>query len=242
MGGLARHMGLVVILCGLSADPTWAASCCIAEADTCHVGAACFNGGVASDGLCAVLAFSKDCGAPFYCPFDWTLGCLTANQCSAAKLTAASKATRATLRCDSRADNRGVAVNPACTSKAAAPLSGAFSLADASGPCPGSAATVQNDITAFESNVNTLVGNAGAIRTRSREEARKVALTGKEAARFLACESKAAMTGIDPSICLLHVEKSPRPFENEAVDPFVGAVVDHLASPSGAFLAGSTVF
>jgi hypothetical protein len=258
MNRLARCMALVTILCCLSADAAWAVSCCIAEADTCHVGAACFNGAVTSDGLCATLQFPKDCGVPLYCPFDYTLGCLTADPCSAAKLTAASKAARDTLLCDRGADVRGTAVDPACASKASAALPGAFSLADARGPCPGDPATVQNDLKTFESNANTAVGNAAATRRASKCDGKKIAAMSRLAAQLLACESKAAMSGIDAGICMVGADRqfsnnmlrairkadcsSRNDLLDQAVDPFMTAVVDHLASPSGAFLADSTVF
>ena len=249
LAGLAVSVLLVLVLCSFSADVASAASCCISETDTCQVGAACTT--FETDrGLCSNAAFLKDCGGPLYCPFDQALGCLTANQCSAAKLRAAGQAVRATLGCDMSADAKGIAVDPACTAKALATLPGAFSLADASGPCPGNAATVQNDISQFESNANTAVGNAAATRRASRCDAQRIAAMGKEAARMLGCESKAAMIGIDPYICDLAADErfqgaiyraykggtdcsdsTPHDeLDNEAVYPFVTTVVDHLAN------------
>ena len=114
---------------------------------------------------------------------------------------------------------------------------------------------MQDKINTFEGNANTLAGNAGVPRTPSRCDAKKIALAGRQAARLLACESKGTRKGISTFPCIGAAQRSysrtaanvirrgvdcsesgPDELDYEAVYPFVTAVVDHLASPSGAFL------
>ena len=206
--------------------------------------------------MCPEVALSKDCGGPYYCSFDYDLGCLTTNPCTAGKWKAVAKAVHRALKCDTTADAGGSTVDPACTSKALGALPAAFALANALGPCPGTASTLQNDITTFESKGDTAVGNAGAPRTASRCDAEKVAAMGSATARTLACMAKTARTAVSPFSCIrgadthfqhavAHADagaagcsnsSSAGDLQDDATYPFGITVADHLASPRGAFL------
>ena len=255
MNRLATIAILTAILGIPSADLASAATCCISSSETCPA-PSCTPPNVNGD--CYRAAQPMDCGAPYYCPFDPDRGCSTTTQCSAAKLKASGKAARAALRCDAKADAQGVAVDEACTSKALDPLPGAFSEADALGPCPGNAATVQNQINTLQGNANTAVGNADMPRTRSRCDSRKIKAAAREAAHLHGCESEGASKAINIFPCRLSADSSfnrtvvrinrrgvdcsnrdpseQSDLEYEAVYPYVTAVVDHLGSPNGAFL------
>jgi|SRR5579862_46734 len=234
------------------------ATCCISSSETCP-GTQCDIPNVGAQ--CPEVALSKDCGGPYYCSFDYDLGCLTTNPCTAGKWTAVAKAVRRALKCDTTADASGSTVDPACTNKALDALPAAFAVANALGPCPGTASTLQNDIITFESKANTAVGNAGAPRTASRCDAEKVAALGSATARTLACMAKTARTAVSPFVCIggasrhlghavaradggADCSNSSRggDLQDHASYPFGITVADHLASPSGAFLDGSSAF
>lgn len=192
---LARQLVILAVLSAFSVDAATAATCCVSSAAMCSA-TACEIPNL--DGKCSSATYSADCGAPYYCSFDSALGCQTTNRCTAAKLKAVGKVARRLLKCDSAADAKGLAVDPACTSKALGALAGAFSGADALGPCPGDVTTLQNDINVFEGNLNTAIGNAGEPRSASRCDAKKVATMGKMADGFLAGMSKAARSAKSP--------------------------------------------
>jgi hypothetical protein len=203
------------------------------------------------DAKCPILAFSQDCGAPHYCTFDPDIGCQVTSPCTAAKWKAISVAASHALRCESLADANGAAVDPACVSRALRHLPTAFARADALGVCAGTAAGLQDDITTFASNMNTAVGNAATPRHASLCDARKVLVMAKEAAGFATAMSKAARTSSSPFEGLIKAngralvaigtyagngpgcsnKKGRNEIQDDAVDPFVMAVSDHLAAP-----------
>jgi hypothetical protein len=155
------------------------------------------------------------------------------------------------LKCDTAANAKGEAVDPACTNKKLAKLTAAFAQADALGPCPGSVATLQNDIMVFAGNLNGAVGNTTSPRTASNCDAKKVKAMSRMARGFLASMARAASTARSPfrgiiiansrALKEIGVSNAVGPgctngsnrntIQDDAVDPFVTAVSDHLTAP-----------
>ena len=248
MRGVITHLGLGLVLSVVAVEVASAATCCVASADVCSA-VRCEIPNVG--GNCPIAAFAEDCGAPHYCTFDPDLGCQTTNPCTAAKFRAVGNVASHVVKCDASANARGVAVDPACTSKAMARLTAAFAKADALGSCPGSVATLQDDIAVFATNLNVAVGNAAAPRTQSACDARKVKVMGTMAAGFLRAMSRAAGSAKSPFKGILAANKraasiigtsntagpgctngsNRNSIQRNAVDPFVTTVSGRLASP-----------
>jgi phosphatidylinositol-3-phosphatase len=128
-------------------------------------------------------------------------------KCASGKLKTTGKAASGTVTCDSKADSKGVGVDPLCTGKAGTKLTTAFTKADEKGPCTGLATTVQAAVDQFEGDTNAAVGNANATRTLSKCDSKKVAAIGKKAFGKLKCHAKAVSKGlgVDPG-CLTTAE------------------------------------
>jgi hypothetical protein len=127
------------------------------------------------------------------------------NKCTAAKLKSAGKTGGGTLKCNSKADGKGLADADitTCEAKPEAALVSGFTKADAKvmGGCPGTASTVQTDIDNCESATNTAVGNAGSPRVASKCDGKIVAAMGKKLSGLLSCDSKEAAKNVDQSAC-----------------------------------------
>src|SRR2546427_10864315 len=127
------------------------------------------------------------------------------NKCTGAKLKSAGKTGGGVLKCNSKADAKGLteADSEACEVKPEGKMVTAFTKADTkvTGGCPGTASTVQTDINTCESNVNTAVGNAGDPRTASKCDGKIVAAMGRKLAGLLGCDSKDAAKAVDQSAC-----------------------------------------
>lgn len=246
--GVVRNLMVGLVLSAFAVDAASAATCCVASANECSA-VPCQIPNVG--GNCPLVAYAQDCGAPHYCTFDPDLGCQTTNLCTAAKFKAVGSVAYSVLKCDAWADAKGVAVDPACTNKALAKLVAAFAQADALGPCPGSVATLQNDIIVFAGNLNGAVGNATAPRTASMCDANKVKAMSRMARGFLTAMSKAASTAKSPFPGILVANRraakrigtsdsvgpgctngsNRNTIQDDAVDPFVTTVSDDLTSP-----------
>lgn len=247
-GGVIRNLMVGLVLSAFAVDAASAATCCVASANVCSA-VRCEIPNVG--GNCPLAAYAEDCGAPHYCTFDPDLGCQTTNPCTAAKFRAVGSVAYSVLKCDALADAKGVAVDPACTNEALAKLTAAFTQADALGACPGSVATLQNDITVFAANLNAAVGNASSPRTASICDAKKVKTMSRMARSFLTAMSKAASTAKSPFPGLLvatrraanriGTSESVGPgctngshrnsIQNDANSPFMTAVSNHLTTP-----------
>jgi hypothetical protein len=123
-------------------------------------------------------------------------------KCTAAKLKTAGKAGAGEEKCNSKADAKGLTAGDiaACEVKPDGKLTSGFSKADTKGPCPGDATTVQGDIDACETAVNTAVNNSGDPRTVSKCDSKIVKAMGKKLAGLLSCDSKEVTKG-DQSAC-----------------------------------------
>jgi len=248
MSRVARYLVISLVLSAAANGRASAATCCVASANVCSA-APCQIPNVG--GNCPIAAFSQDCGTPHYCSFDPDAGCQVTSPCTAAKWKAIAGVARHVLRCDSLADAKGAAVDPACVSKALAPLAAAIARADALGVCAGTAGALQDDITALASNMNTAVGNAAEPRTASLCDAKKVSVMSRMAAGFATAMSRAARTANSPFEGIIKAnsralsaigsyagngpgcssKNSRNEIQDDAVDPFVVAVSDHLAAP-----------
>jgi hypothetical protein len=246
--GVIGNLLVGLVLSAVAVDAASAATCCVASANVCSA-VPCEIPNVG--GNCPIAAYAEDCGAPHYCTFDRDLGCQTTNPCTAAKFRAVGGVAYRVLKCDTSANAKGVAVDPACTNKALAKLTTEFAKADALGPCPGSVATLQNDILVFAGNLNGAVGNTTSPRTASKCDAQKVKAMSRMARDFLGAMSRAASTARSPFPGLLSANhraalaigtsNTPRPgctngsnrngIQDDAVDPFVTTVSDDLTSP-----------
>ena len=246
--GVIRNLAVGLVLSAIAVDGASAATCCVASANVCSA-VPCEIPNVG--GNCPLEAYAEDCGAPHYCTFDRDLGCQTTNPCTAAKFKAVGGVAYHVLKCDTAANAKGEAVDPACTNKKLAKLTAAFAQAEALGPCPGSVATLQNDIMVFAGNLNGAVGNTTSPRTASNCDAKKVKAMSRMARGFLASMARAASTARSPfrgiiiansrALKEIGVSNTVGPgctngsnrntIQDDAVDPFVTAVSDHLTAP-----------
>ena len=132
------------------------------------------------------------------------------NKCTGAKFKSAGKTGGGTLKCDSKADAKGLsdADITACETKPEAALTSGFTKADAkvAGGCPGTASTVQTDIDNCESATNTAVGNATSPRTASKCDGKIEAAMGKKLSGLLGCDSKTAGGKVVEPACTMGVK------------------------------------
>jgi hypothetical protein len=90
-----------------------------------------------------------------------------AQKCAAAKLRAATHKVNAELRCQKKALNKAVPVDPECLAKAQAKFEAAFAKAEAKGGCKteGDAAAVQESAELFVDDVVTTLGPPKSLAT-----------------------------------------------------------------------------
>jgi hypothetical protein len=183
----------------------------------------------------------------------------TASKCTAAKLKCAAKKECGLLGCHSKAETKGVAVDPACTTKAQTSFPGCFTKAESKPPCnapTGDAAVLENKIDAFVLDVVQEVDPGYPTPIANKCSAAKKKCACKKASYKLGCYSKSTNKGIlvDPA-CLAKAEAAFVKCFNKAetkvpclttgdaaaieakIDAFVEDVRTELGgSPSGAFL------
>ena len=125
------------------------------------------------------------------------------SRCTASKLMAAGKNIQGGLTCDSKAQKNGTAGGgEACEAKPDAALVTAFTKADVTGPCMGSATTVHGLVETCESAALGAVGANDANPVASTCDSKKTAAMGKKAAGKLKCLAIQATNGTDPTACL----------------------------------------
>ncbi len=125
------------------------------------------------------------------------------DKCKGAKQKAAGKTGGGVIKCDSKADAKGLTSTDiaTCSAKPDASLTSGYTKADTKGPCAGTAGDAQTAINNCEAAVNTAIGNAGATRTASKCDSKIAAAMGKKLSGLLGCDSKESSKGADQSAC-----------------------------------------
>src|SRR5262249_21680447 len=125
------------------------------------------------------------------------------SRCTAAKLKAAGKDIQGGVQCDSKAQKKCTAGGGgSCEAEADCALVTAFTKADVTGPCMGSATTVHGLVETCESAALGAVGANDANPVASTCDSKKTAAMGKKAAGKLMCLAIQATNGTDPTACL----------------------------------------
>src|SRR5689334_9221835 len=130
------------------------------------------------------------------------------NKCTSAKLKATGKKAQARAKCYSKAVQKGLTVDPNCTSKASLKFSTAFSKAETKGACiapNGDESAIESKVDTFVDNVRSIVNSSGPGPNTC--DSKKIAAAGKKAAAKEKCQAKAVAKGtsVDP-LCISKAE------------------------------------